>query len=73
MNVDEATIHERLDRIEQQVRLLSAHAGIPYGSAPIPEDVIALARRDERVKAALRLAEMTGMELAQAQRIVNRL
>jgi hypothetical protein len=67
-------ILDRLDRMEEQLRLLSAHAGIPYGgAATVPADVVALARRDERMKAALRLTEMTGMDFAEAQRVVSRL
>jgi hypothetical protein len=75
MRLSEAEITERLDRIEAQLRLLSAQAGIPYGDGieAIPAEVVALARGDERIKAALRLTEMTGMDFAEAQRLVNRL
>jgi|tagenome__1003787_1003787.scaffolds.fasta_scaffold19365426_2 hypothetical protein len=75
MRLTEAEITERLDRMEAQLRLLSAHAGIPYGDGveSIPSEVVALARGDERIKAALRLTEMTGMDFAEAQRLVNRL
>jgi hypothetical protein len=65
-------MHERIERMEQQVRLLSAHAGIPFADS-VPDDVVSLARGDERTKAALRLTEMTGMDFGEAQRIVNRL
>jgi hypothetical protein len=74
--MDAATgdILERLERMEEQLRLLSAHAGIPYDAATsLPSDVVALARRDERIKAALRLTEMTGMDFVEAQRVVSRL
>jgi hypothetical protein len=65
---------ERLERMEQQLRLLSAQAGIPYDDGPsVPGEVIALARADERIKAALRLTEMTGIDFAEAQRVVARL
>jgi hypothetical protein len=62
----------RLDRIEAQLRLLSAAAGIPFADR-VPTDVVALARSDERIKAAIRLTEMTGMDLDDARRVVNRL
>jgi hypothetical protein len=65
---------ERLERIEQQLRLLSAHAGIPYDDGhAVPGEVIALARSDERIKAALRLTEMTGIDFDEAQRVVSRI
>ena len=65
---------ERLERMEAQLRLLSAQVGIPYdGGAVVPGEVIALARSDERIKAALRLTEMTGIDFAEAQRVVARL
>jgi hypothetical protein len=35
--------------------------------------VIALVRSDERIKAALRLTEMTGIDFAEAQRVVGRI
>jgi hypothetical protein len=52
---------ERIERHEEELRLL------------LPEDVVALARSDERIRAAIRLAEVTGMRLDDAQRVVNRL
>jgi hypothetical protein len=65
---------ERLERMEAQLRLLSAQIGIPYdGHAVVPGEVIALARSDERIKAALRLTEMTGIDFTEAQRVVARL
>jgi hypothetical protein len=64
----------RLERMEQQLRLLSAQAGIPYEDGlAVPGEVVALARSDERIKAALRLTEMTGLDFAEAQRVVGRL
>jgi hypothetical protein len=69
---DDREMIERIERIEQQVGLLSAHAGIPFGDG-VPDEVVTLARGDERIKAALRLTEMTGLDFGEAQRIVNRL
>jgi hypothetical protein len=68
-------ILERLDRMEEQLRLLSAQAGLPYAGrdVAIPPEVVGLARGDERIKAALKLTEMTGIDFGDAQRVVNRL
>jgi hypothetical protein len=70
--MNDGDLTDRLDRLEAQLRLLSAAAGIPYADG-VPGDVVALARADERIKAAIRLTEMTGMDLDDAQRVVNRL
>jgi hypothetical protein len=63
---------DRIERMEAQLRLLSAAAGLPFVEG-VPPDVVTLARGDERIKAALRLTEMTGMPLDDARRVVNRL
>ena len=74
MTLIDPQLAERLERMEQQLRLLSAQAGIPYDDGPaVPGEVIALARADERIKAALRLTEMTGIDFVEAQRVVARL
>jgi predicted dienelactone hydrolase len=75
MHPGETEIMARIERIEDQLRLLSAHAGIPYGdgNGHVPEQVVALAHGDERIKAALKLTEMTGMDFGEAQRLVKRL
>jgi hypothetical protein len=52
---------ERIQRLDAELRLL------------LPADVVSLARADERIRAAIRLSEMTGMDLDDAQRVVNRL
>ena len=52
---------ERIERNEEELRLL------------LPPDVVSLARADERIRAAIRLAEVSGMALDDAQRVVNRL
>jgi predicted dienelactone hydrolase len=72
MNVATDELLERIKRLEAQMRLLSAHAGIPL-EGDVPDAVLSLARRDERVKAAMKLTEMTGMDFGEAQRVVNRL
>jgi hypothetical protein len=69
--MNDGDLTTRLDRLEAQMRLLSAAAGIPF--TDVPTDVVALARSDERIKAAIRLTEMTGMDLDDARRVVNRL
>jgi hypothetical protein len=70
--MSDAQLIARIDRLEDQLRLLSAAAGIPFAEE-VPGDVVALARADERIKAALRLTEMTGMDFSDAQRVVGRL
>jgi hypothetical protein len=70
--MDDAHLVERLERMEAQLHLLSAAAGIPFADG-VPADVVTLARSDERIKAAIRLTEMTGMDLDDARRVVNRL
>jgi hypothetical protein len=72
MTTGDPEILERIERLEQQLRLLSAAAGIPLADG-VPDEVVALARGDERIKATLRLTEMTGMDFADAQRVVNRI
>jgi hypothetical protein len=64
-----ADLIARIERLEDQLRLLSAAAGIPFADG----EVVTLARSDERIKAALRLTELTGMDFADAQRVVSRL
>jgi hypothetical protein len=70
--MSDAHIIARIEHIEAQLRLLSAAAGIPFAEG-VPGDVVTLARRDERIKAALRLTEMTGMDFTDAQRVVSRI
>ena len=72
MTTSDTAIIERIERMEEQIRLLSAHAGLPF-AAGVPEEVVALARADERMKAALKLTETTGMDFTEAQRLVSRL
>jgi hypothetical protein len=74
MTMIDPQLMDRLERMEHQIRLLSAQAGLPYDDAvTVPGEVIALARGDERIKAALRLTEMTGLDFTEAQRVVGRL
>jgi hypothetical protein len=72
MPPSETQIIERIERLEEQLRLLSAAAGIPFAEG-VPHEVAALARADERIKAAIKLTELTGMNFDAAQRVVNRL
>jgi hypothetical protein len=72
MTLSDVQILERLERVEEQLRVLSAAAGIPFAEG-VPDEVVALARADERIKAALKLTEMTGMDFDAAQRVVNQL
>jgi hypothetical protein len=71
MTLSDGQIIERIERIEAQLQLLSAAAGIPFASG-VPDEVATLVQGDERIKAALKLTEMTGMDFDAAQRVVNR-
>jgi hypothetical protein len=70
--MSDARLIARIDRLEDQLRLVSAAAGIPFADG-VPDEVVTLAHADERIKAALRLTEMTGMDFSDAQRVVGRL
>jgi hypothetical protein len=70
--MSDAQLSTRIERLEAQVRLLSATVGIPFAEE-VPREVVTLAHGDERIKAALRLTEMTGMDFSDAQRVVSRL
>jgi hypothetical protein len=72
MSATDESIIARIERMEEQLRLLSAAVGIPFADG-VPVEVVELARGDERIKAALRLTEISGMSFDDAQRVVNRL
>jgi hypothetical protein len=72
MTLSDVQLIERIERMEEQLRLLSAAAGIPFAEG-VPDEVATLVRADERIKAALKLTEMTGLDFDAAQRVVNRL
>jgi ribosomal protein L7/L12 len=69
------TLALRLRRIEDQVKLLSDRAGIPWddGSSGMHPDVVALAREGKTIQAIKLHREMTGLGLAEAKEAVDRL
>ena len=73
--MDDATIVERFRRLEEQVALLSAKAGVVWDdeSMGMPPDVVQLARGGDRLKAVVRYREITGVGLVEAKQAVDRL
>jgi hypothetical protein len=71
----DAQIVERLLRLERNVAMLAAEAGIEIEdpSPRIDADVLQLARSGDRMGAAKLLAERTGASFIEAQRTVNSL
>lgn len=71
--LSEAQIVERLLRLEQQVRELRERAGLEPDEreAGVDPDVLALARSGDRMGAAKLLTERSGVDFAEAQRVVN--
>jgi ribosomal protein L7/L12 len=67
-----AAISKRLGAIEEQLTVLSNHAGVPYvnPSAGIPEDVKALAREGKEFEALRRYRELTNASLEEAREAV---
>lgn len=68
-------LRERLDRIENQIRTISTHLGIPYdeGTSAIPPEVVELVRAEKRLQAVQKYAQLTGADLATAQDVVSSL
>lgn len=71
----DAQIIERLLRLEEQVRELREHAGLPADEREdgVDSEVLALARSGDRMGAAKLHAERSGVDFVEAQRIVNAL
>jgi hypothetical protein len=71
----DAQIVERLQRLERDVARLAAAAGVELEdpAAGIDADVVALARSGDRIGAAKLHHERTGIDFAEAQRVVNSL
>ena len=65
-------INERFRMIEDQLALLSDKAGIPFHrmSDDVPEDVIELAEAGKELEAVKRYRELTGVDAAEAQKVV---
>ena len=66
-------MRDRLDRIENQIRTISTHLGIPYddGAGAIPPEVAELARAGQRMQAVKKYSELTGADLGTATDVVS--
>ena len=71
----DAQIVERLHRLERNVAKLAAAAGVELEDPAVgfDADVVELARSGDRMGAAKLHSERTGVDFAEAQRIVNSL
>jgi hypothetical protein len=69
----ERSLAERLERLEQQVALISRHLGLGSDgrSDDIPAEVVELARAGRQLEAVRRYAELTGLDIGTATSIVN--
>jgi hypothetical protein len=65
-------LRERLDRLENQIRTISTHLGIPYddGTSAIPPEVVEMARAGKRLQAIKKYTELTGADLGTATDVV---
>ena len=65
-------LRNRLDRIEDQLRTISTHLGIPYddGGSAIPPEVVELVQANKRLQAMQKYVELTGADLGTAQDVV---
>ena len=68
-------IFKRLQRIEDQLAVLSERAGVPFENvaAGAPADVVELARAGDRMGAIKRYRELTGADMAEASAVVEQL
>jgi hypothetical protein len=66
-------INERLGAIEKHLKVLSDSAGVSYEEplAEIPEDVVELARAGKGLEAAKRYRELTGVDGAEAMKVIG--
>ena len=67
--MDDATLRQRIARIELQLELLSRQAGVPYErpGAGIPQNVVDLVNANKRIDAIKELMRQTGMSLVEAK------
>jgi ribosomal protein L7/L12 len=67
--MDDATLRQRIARIELQLERLSQAAGIPYDrpGAGIPQNVVDLVNANKRIDAIKELTRQTGMSLVEAK------
>jgi ribosomal protein L7/L12 len=66
-------INQRLSAIENQLKVLSDNASVPYEEplAEIPEDVVELVRAGKGLEAAKRYRELTGVDGKEAMKVVG--
>jgi len=73
----ERRLADRLERLEQQVALISEHLQLPFpaadadATADVPEEVVELARAGRRVEAIKRYGDLTGIGISTATSVVN--
>jgi len=69
----ESRLAERLERLEQQVALISEHLGLAFGDGPgrVPDEVVALARAGRRVEAIKAYRTLTRTDISTATSVVN--
>lgn len=69
----ESRLAERLERLEQQVALISEHLGLAFddGTGGVPDEVVALARAGRRMEAVKLYGTLTGADISTATSIVN--
>jgi ribosomal protein L7/L12 len=73
--MDEVAVARRLRRLEEQVALLSERLGVPFddpGAGMAPE-VVELARSGRKIQAIKVYRELTGVGLAEARDVVDRI
>jgi ribosomal protein L7/L12 len=73
--MDEVAVARRLRRLEEQVALLSERLGVPFddpGAGMSPE-VVELARSGRKIQAIKVYRELTGVGLAEARDVVDRI
>ncbi len=66
-------VNKRLRAIEEQLALLSQHAGIPYvlPGEGVPSEVKALAAAGQKLEAIKKYRELTGAGFEEANEIVS--
>ena len=76
MPIDEVALINRIRRLEEQVALLSRQAGVRWddpAAGGVPASVVSLARSGNKIEAIKEYRELTGLGLAEAKDVVDRL
>jgi ribosomal protein L7/L12 len=68
-------INAHLNRVEQQVALISQHLGLPYEIAgdAVPQAVVDLAHAGKRLEAIKLYRELTNADLQEAVQVIDQL